>query len=282
LTVRITRGTSLKVSGRLRADTRAVEGRRYGPAAVSEVRLECRSPTGNLFEALAVGGFVLAPETLKAEPGMWWLEREGYPRLDAETSCALNRVTAGNQVGPWAYRVPAARWNEAAVRQPWLPAAPIVAADASDFGSRLMPERRADSREMLSRSTSLRDRVCDGAAAVAGLFAHTTRAGRFLLTACALGACAYYVVAAAAWLWSLRDGMTASETQAGVVNAGFALVATWITGRFEEQPVSASGVLVRRPRAEARGRQPLLHLVLDAYRVGVVLQLLAFAGFVLT
>jgi len=64
--------------------------------------------------------------------------------------------------------------------------------------------------------------------------------------------------------------------------AGFALVATWITGRFEEQLVSASGVLVRLPRAEARGRQPLLHLVLDGYRTGVVLQLLAFAGFVLT
>jgi hypothetical protein len=66
------------------------------------------------------------------------------------------------------------------------------------------------------------------------------------------------------------------------VLAGFALVATWITGRFEQQLVSAGGVLVRLPRGEARGRQPLLHLSLDAYRVGVVLQLLAFAGFVLT
>jgi hypothetical protein len=231
---------------------------------------------------LAIGSFVLVPETLKAEPGMWWLEREGHPRLDAETSYALDRVTAGTRVGPWPYRVPATRWNEAVARQPWLPPVPIVAADATDFGSGLLPDRRAYWHEMLPRSTSLRDRVCDGAAAVAGLFAHASRAVRFGLTACALGAGAYYVVAVAAWLWSLRDGMTASETQAGVVLAGFALVATWITGRFEEQLVSASGVVVRLPRAEARGRQPLLHLMLDAYRTGVVLQLLAFAGFVLT
>jgi hypothetical protein len=280
--VRNTRDNSLETSGRLRVDTLAVEDRRYGPAAVSELRLECRSPTGNLFEALAVGAVVLVPETLKAEPGMWWLEREGHPRLDTETSYALDRLAAGIHVGIWPFRVPADRWNEAAALQPWLPAAPIVDAGAHDLGSRLVRAPRADSHEMRSRSASLRDRACEGAAAVAGLFAHATRVARFSLTACALGACAYYVVAIAAWLWSLRDGMTATETQAGVVLAGFALVATWITGRFEQQLVSAGGVLVRLPRAEARGRQPLLHLSLDAYRVGVVLQLLAFAGFVLT
>jgi hypothetical protein len=282
LRVRGTRDTSFTASGCSSADSETVEDRRYGPAAVSGVRLECRSPTGNLLEALAVGGFVLVPETLKAEPGMWWLEREGHPRLDAETSDALDRLAAGTHVRPWLYRVTAVRWNEAAARQPWLPAVPIVAADGGELGPQLVPDRRADSREMLSRSTSLPDRVCDGAAAVAALFGHATRAARFALTACALGASVYYVVAVAAWLWSLRDGMTPSETQAGVVLAGFALLATWITGRFEEQLVSASGVLVRRPRAEARRRQPLLHLVLDAYRAGVVLQLLAFAGFVLT
>jgi hypothetical protein len=281
LTVRNTRHDSREAGRRVQVDTLAVEGRRYGPATVSELRLECRSPTGNLFDALAVRGFVVVPETLKAEPGMWWLEREGHPRLDAEASYGLDRA-AGIRVAPWPFRVPAARWNEAAALHPWLPAAPIVAADACGLGSRLMPDRRADSQEMLSRSTSLGDRACEGAAAVAGLFAYATRAARFSLTACALAACAYYVVAIAAWLWSLRDGMTASATQAGVMLAGFALVATWITGRFEQQLVSAGGVLVRLPRAEARGRQPLLHLALDAYRMGVVLQLLAFAGFVLT
>jgi hypothetical protein len=212
---------------------------------------------------------------------MWWLEREGHPRLDVETSYALDRA-AGIRVAPWPFQVPAARWNEAVALQPWLPAAPIVAADACDLGSPLVPDRRADSQEMLPRFISLRDRACDGVAAVAGLFAYATRAARFSLTACVLTACAYYVVAIAAWLWSLRDGMTASETQAGVVLAGFALVATWITGRFEQQLVSAGGVLVRLPRAEAREQQPLLHLAMDAYCMGVVLQLLAFAGFVLT
>jgi hypothetical protein len=213
---------------------------------------------------------------------MWWLERDGYPRLGAEASHAIDRLTADSRVGPWPYRVPVARWNEAAAWQPWLTAAPILAADIHDPGSRLVADRRVESQKMLSRSPSPGKRLCQGAAAVAGLFAHAARAARFSLTACALAACAYYVVAVAAWLWSLRDGMSAGEAQAGVVLTAFALFATWITGRFEEQLVSAGGVLVRLPRVEARRRQPLLHLVLDAYRTGVVLQLLAFAGFVLT
>jgi hypothetical protein len=248
---------------------------------VSEVRLECRSPTGNLFEALSVGRFVVVPEALKAEPGMWWLEREGYPRLDAETSHALDRLTAAAHVEPWPYRVPAARWNEAAESHPWLTIAPMDAADEWDLSSRLVAERHVDSQETLSRATSPRERLFQGAAAVAGLFAHVNRAARFALTASALGGCAYYVVALGVWLWSLRDGMTATETQAGGMLAGLALVAAWITGRFEERLVSG-GVPVRLHRAEGRRRQPLLHLMLDAYRMGVVLQLLAFAGFVLT
>jgi hypothetical protein len=280
LRVGSTHDSSCTVSGRYGANAGAVEDRRYGPAAVSGVRLDCRSPRGDLFAAAAVRGFVLVPETLKAEPGMWWLEREGHAQLDAETSYAL--AAGGTSVGPWAYQVPVVRWNEAAARQPWLTAAPVVPADARELGSRLAPDRRGDSPRIHSRSTSLRDRVCDGAAAVAGVFGHAARAARFSLTACALGASAYYVVAVATWLWSLRDGMTSSEAQAGVVLSGFALVATWITGRFEERLVSDGGVLVRRARTDARGQQPLLHLVLDAYRAGVVLQLLAFAGFVLT
>jgi hypothetical protein len=242
------------------------------------MRLSCRSPTGNLFEALSVGRFVVVPEALKAEPGMWWLEREGYPRLDAETSHALDHLTGTVYVGPWPYRVPAGRWNEVAASHPWLTAAPV---HAVDVGSRLLADRHVDSREARSRSISSRERLLQGATAVAGLFAHVGRAARFGLTASVLGACAYYVVALAVWLWSLRDGMTAAEMQAGAVLVGVALVATWITGRFEQR-LTSDGVLVRLPRTEGRRRQPLLHLMLDAYRMGVALQLLAFAGFVLT
>lgn len=249
---------------------------------MSEARLECRTPGGNVFEALVVGGFVLVPEGLKHEPGMWWLERDGYPRLDVETSHTIDRLMVDTQVGPWPYRVPVGHWNQAAARQPWLTTAPILAADARDLGSRLAADRRVDSHEIVARFPSPGERLCQGAAAVVRLFGHATRAARFSLMAGALTACAYYVVAVAAWLWSLRDGMTAAEVQEGVVLAGFALVATSITGRLEERLVSSSGIVVRLPRAEGRRRQPFLHLVLDAYRLGVVLQLLAFAGFVLT
>jgi hypothetical protein len=213
---------------------------------------------------------------------MWWLERDGYPRLDAEASHAIDRGTPNSRVGPWPYRVPVARWNEAAARQPWLMTAPILAGGMDDPGSRLVAGRSVKSQEMRSRSPSPAEHLCQGTAAVAALFAPAPRAARLSQSAGVLAACAYYVVAVATWLWSLRDGMSAGEPQAGLVLAVFALVATWITGRFEEKLVSASGILVRRPRVEARHRQPLLHLVLDAYRMGVVLQLLAFAGFVLT
>jgi hypothetical protein len=132
------------------------------------------------------------------------------------------------------------------------------------------------------QSPSPRERLLDGAGGIGRLFAPVTRTARMWLTACALAACAYYFVAVALWLWALQDGMTALETQAGVVLVVAALVAAWIVGRCEERFPSAGGTLVRLPRSVARERQPLLHLVLDAYRVGVVLQLLAFGGFVLT
>jgi len=207
---------------------------------------------------------------------MWWLETESHARLDTEASQAFDHSTAGAYVAAWPYCIPVERWNQAAAHETWLPAAPIPSADNRCLN---IFEPRASTQ---ASARSLREGLCDGAGAVGHVFGHVTRAARMSLTTCALAACAYYLVAVAVWLWALRDGLTAEDTQASIALVATALIAAWIVGRFEERFPSDGGVLVRLARPAARQRQPVLHLVLDVYRTGVALQLLAFAGFVLT
>jgi hypothetical protein len=95
-----------------------------------------------------------------------------------------------------------------------------------------------------------------------------------------LAACAYYLAAVASWLLGLGDGIGGPEIQDGVVLILPAVIASWITGRFAPKHLPHDGGPFRLPTVARRERQPLLRLALDAYRTGVVLQLLAFTGFV--
>ena len=124
-------------------------------------------------------------------------------------------------------------------------------------------------------------RLQHGSTAVAYLFGQAARVPAALLTTVSVAACAYYLAAVALWLWGLGDGIDGSEIQDGVVLILAGMIASWITGLFAPRRVSHDGLRFRLPAVASRERQPLLHLALDAYRAGVVLQLLAFAGLVL-
>jgi hypothetical protein len=267
---------------------------RYGPGSVPAVHLECCSPSGDRFDLVALRGYLVAPEAMRRQPGLWWLESEEHPHLEMEVSRALEDAIGSGRLGCWPYCVPAERWNEAAAQDRWLPRSPVSDGEPPETGQRGLSDPCLDALPLPLRPTddlplerdwtptrSLRERLRDGPATVTYLFAQVVRVPRILLATISLAAGACYLAAVASWLWGLGGGITGQEIQDGVVLVFAALVASWITGLFEERLVSDGGVRFRLPRAEGRDRQPLLHLALDAYRAGVVLQLLAFAGFVL-
>ncbi len=102
-----------------------------------------------------------------------------------------------------------------------------------------------------------------------------------MLSIVSLITCACYLTVIASWLWTLHDGPRSADVENGVVLLLAALFLSWITSLFEERVLSDAGALSRLPRGEGRERQPVLHLSLDAYRAGMVLQSLAFAGLLL-
>jgi hypothetical protein len=268
---------------------------RYGPATVRAIHLACRSPGGDHFDVVALRGFVVAPDAMRRQPGLWWLESESHPHLVMEDSKVLEDAIGSGRLGCWPYCVPADRWNEAAAQHRWLPRSPVSDREPADPQQRVvtdsrlgavgLPWRRTDRLAGKTERTSTRSvavRLHHGSMAVAYLFGQVTRVPVALLTIVSLAACTYYLAAVASWLWGLGDGIGGPEIQDGVVLILAGLIASWITGLFEPKLVSHDGVRFRLPAVVGRERQPLLHLALDAYRAGVVLQLLAFAGFVLT
>lgn len=267
---------------------------RYGPGLVGAVHLECCSPAGDRFDLVALGGYVVAPEAMRRQPGLWWLESERHPHLEMEAARTLEDAIGSGRLGCWPYCIPADRWNEAAAQVRWLPRSAVSDCEPPDAEQRVLTDSRFDALSLPLRQTdylslerdctttrSVRERLRDGSAAVAYLLAQIARLPRILLATISLAVGAYYLAAVASWLWGLRDGISGHESQAGIVLVLAALVASSITGLFVERLVSDGGVPFRVPRSEGRHRQPLLHLALDAYRAGVAVQLLAFAGFVL-
>jgi hypothetical protein len=266
---------------------------RYGPGSVRAIHLVCRSPRGDHFDLVALRGFVVAPEVMRRQPGLWWLESENHPHLVLEDARVLDDAIGKRRLGCWPYCVPADRWNEAAAQHSWLPRSPVSDHDAADPRQRLLMDprigalalswRRTDrmTRETKRLSTrSMAVRLYNGSTAVAYLFGRVARAPAALLAIASLVACAYYLAAVASWLWGLGDGLSGPEVQDGVVLILAGLVASWLTRLFAPKLVSSDGVRYRLPAVEGRERKPLVGLALDAYRAGVVLQLLAFAGFV--
>ncbi len=210
-----------------------------------------------------------------------------------EAAIALEEVIAGLRLGWWPYCVSGERWNAAAAEHRWLPLAPhgnravFEGEQGNVEDPRLagipLPEIWSDMprHEDPSPTATLRERLQEGSKAVTHLFLWLRLAPRVLLCGASLLVCAYYVVAAIVWLWTLRDGITDTEIQSGVILIVTGLAAYWLTGLFEQRPIIHAGRSVRMARADARSRQPLLLLVLDIYRFGLGLQMLALATCIL-
>jgi hypothetical protein len=264
-----------------------------GPGATLPVmsvqRVACPSPWGEDHELLVLGDRVVVPSELGHMRSLRWLDEEQHPRLAVTTLCELERETCA-ELGLSPYCVPIDRWNEAADCDPWLPHLAVTPASASEAsgragskGLRLPHEsvfRAVDPVAALCRIGGL-DRLRDGSASVRCLFGGVRAVVRAAVHGAAALACLYYVVAAASWMFGLCDGMDGMETQEGVVLVLAAVVFSAVTGLLLRAglPTPRGQRVVLRP-SDARERQPLVYTALDAYRLGISLQLLAFGAFV--
>jgi hypothetical protein len=85
---------------------------------------------------------------------------------------------------------------------------------------------------------------------------------------------AYYLLTAASWLWAVRDGMDSADVQSGVVVLLVGLLLSGITRALWDRAPNdlANAGTVRRVH-------PIVDTTLGAYRLGISLQVLAFAAF---
>jgi hypothetical protein len=258
---------------------------------MSAQRVACRSPWGEDHDLLVLGDRVVVPSELGHMRSLWWLDEEQHPRLAVTALCELERKT-GAELGLSPYCVPIGRWNEAAHCDPWLPHLAATTTDVSEASGgrgskgleclRLPREsvfRRVDPVAARCRIGGL-DRLRDGAASVGCLFGGVRAVVRAAVHGAAALACLYYVVAAASWLFGLRDGMDGMETQDGAVLVLAAVMFSAVTGLLRAATPARRGQRVALRPPDARERQPLVYTALDAYRLGISLQLLAFAAFV--
>jgi hypothetical protein len=266
---------------------------RYGPGSVRVFHLVCRSPQGDYFDVVAVRGFVVVPEAMRRQPGLWWLESENHPHLVMEDSRVLEDAIGRARLGCWPYCIAAERWNEAAAQHRWLPRSPVSDREPPDpieqviTDSRIealnLPRRRSERIVLEPERTptyAVAVRLHHGSAAVAYLFGRVARVPAALLATVSFAACAYYLAAVALWLWGLGDGISGPEIQDGAVLILAGLIASWLTGLFAPKLMPNDGVRFRVRGVQGRDPPPLVQVPVAAYRAGVVLQLIAFAGFV--
>ena len=133
----------------------------------------------------------------------------------------------------------------------------------------------------LDHSRSAGDRLREGSHAVSRLFGGVRRLVVVGALAVAVLACANYLAGTAVWLWNLRQGMTSARIEQGVVLIFAALLFSALTGLFRERFATPHGIRALPYRGDGRERQPVLYTVLDGYRLGIALQLLAFGAFVI-
>ena len=258
------------------------------------LRVACLTPWGEHHDLVALRGLVVVPRELGHMPSLWWLGEEHHPRLAVTAVSELERET-GTELGLSPYCVPIERWNQVADRDAWLPVVPasagtvavdgIEAPGSGGLESLTLPARARSSADTDPERNGFRtsglDRLRTGSAAVAGLFGGMRAAVVAGLHGTAVLACGYYVVAAAVWLWALRDGMNGEEIQHGALLVLVALLLSAATGLLRERAPTGLGTRVALPPSDGRDRQPLAYTALDAYRVGILLQLLAFGAFVM-
>lgn len=258
------------------------------------LRLACRTPWGTECDLLALRGRVIVPRELGHHPRLWWLRDERHSRVDVVTLCELERET-DTEIGISPFCVPVERWNRAADAETWLPTVPTgeeavvhdpdvtVLSTSAQLESLVLPNppsRRFDV-EFNGRPTATSDRLRAGSHAVSQLVAgahHMVVAVGLLI---AIAACAYYLASAGQWLWRLQDGMTGARVQEGMVLIVAALVLSRVTGAFKQRSGTPRDAWTHVHRRDRRERQPVLYTVLDAYRLGIALQAVAFAAFVI-
>jgi hypothetical protein len=246
---------------------------RYGPDSVRAIHFVCSSPGGDRFDVVAVRGFIVAPEGMRRQPGLWWLETENHPHLVMEDSRVLEDAIGGGQLGCWPFCVAAERWNEAAALQRWLPRSLTSDHEPEDpfqrgiTDSRIealrLPRRRTERMALETEQSSMRSparRLRQGSIAVAYLFGPVAPVPAALLTTLSLAASAYYLAGVAWWLWGLGDGIDGPQIQDGVVLILAGLIASWITGLFAPRRVYHDGPQFRLPGIGGRERQPLTQL----------------------
>jgi hypothetical protein len=273
----------------------AITVSRYRPSFMRAVHLTYQSPKGEHSDLVAIGEFVVVPEDLRRQPGLWWLEKENHPHLLMEDAKTLEDAVGAIRLGCWPFCVPAARWNKAAAEHPRLPRSPTLDPEPDDpqspttEGSRTprlgQPSRSTPRMEAAAERTPLRCvviRLNDGRTAVRSLFAPLAWFPRVLLSSASLIGCAYYGAAVASWLWALRGGIDSIDVQGGVALVFAGLFASWITRSLAPRLGSSRSRRHSIRGIAGRGNQPILQLASNVYRAGVALQLLAFTGFIVT
>jgi hypothetical protein len=263
---------------------------------MSALRVACRTPRGDLCDLVVFQEHVLVPHQLGHLRSLWWLRDERHPRLAVTSLSAVEQQTVVD-LGIAPYCVSVTRWNEAARREAWLPLLPPPGGSTArraevteipttpQLESFPLPRYESGSidldLEARGRHRAWGDRLRAGSYAVPLLFGGLRRltvAGALVI---ALLACVYYLIGTSMWLWGLREGLTDARIQDGVVLIFTALLFSASTGLFRARVPAHEGFRVLPLRGAGRERQPLLYTVLDGYRLGVALQLLAFGAFVI-
>jgi hypothetical protein len=251
---------------------------------MSAQRVACQGPWGNSYELLVLQGHVIVPRALGHIPSLWWLGDEHHPRVAVTLVSALEEAT-GADVGIAPYCVPTERWNIGAAPVPWLPQVPAHV-DAS-LGS-LAGERWCEERYSLPISAQVQVNDLDtkrlrglhaGRQAAIAIFTSIRRLFAAGMVA-ALGlALAYYMMGTGAWLWELRHGISGRRTQDGIVILIFGLaamtMARLLSGRMTRRSARLAG------RWDVEKISSSLLTIVDGFRLGIALQLLAFGGFIL-
>jgi hypothetical protein len=261
---------------------------RYVPS-MSALRVACRTPWGTQCELLVLRGRVIVPRELAHARPLWWLSEEHHPCLAVAPLSVLERQT-GAEIGLSPYCVPVERWNEAARTEPSLPF--IAATDDRDDSTQVTTSLGLESLALprpasgriergLNRGRSAGDRLCEGACAVSRLLGGMRRLVVGVALAVAVLACVNYLAGTVVWLWNLRQGMTSARIEQGLVLIFAALLFSALTGFFRERFATPDGIRALPYRGDGRARQPVLYTVLDGYRLGIALQLLALGAFVI-
>jgi hypothetical protein len=255
--------------------------------SMSAQRVACRTPWGSQCDLLVLRGHVIVPRDLAHARALWWLSDEHHPCLAVEPLSVLERQT-GAEIGVSPYCVPVDRWNKVARTESWLPVIPAgceygQCSDVTslELESLALPNPSSGLDRELDRSRSVGDRLREGTHAVSRLFGGLRRLIVVAALAIAVLACANYLAGTAVWLWNLRQGITSARVEQGLMLIFAALLFSALTGLFRERFATPHGIRALPYRGGGRERQPVLYTVLDGYRLGIALQLLAFGAFVI-